>query len=90
MANSDIHVLHCHNAHGARCAVGVGVNHQIQAGEVADDQVGEVAKPQITRCHLVGQHAGVAVDFSALHEEDAGAGVLLRGLQVPRMAAFIR
>jgi hypothetical protein len=47
MTNSNVHVLHRHHAHGARCAVGVGVHHQIQAGEVADDQVGKVAKPQI-------------------------------------------
>ena len=81
MANSNVHILHGHNAHGARCAVGVGVHHQIQAGEVADDQVGEVAEPQITRCDLVGQHAAVTVDQIAFHDEQAGACILGFGLE---------
>ena len=81
MTNSNVHILHRHHAHSPGGAVGVGVNHQIQAGEVANDQVGKVAKPQITRCHLVGKHAAIAVDQIAFHDEQAGACIFGLGLQ---------
>ena len=47
MTNCNVAILHRNNPHGAAGAVGVRVHHQIQTGEVTNDQIGKIAEPEI-------------------------------------------
>ena len=66
MTHGHIHVLHCYNTNGAACAVAVRINHEIQAGEVTDQEISEVTEPQIISSHLVADFTAITVDFVVL------------------------